>query len=149
FTLTRWLDLTLGGRYQVEERHIVASTVGLENQDGSQTRIADNGNKASDSNGNPYPPSDTQKNFSPKVSFELRPFSDDTLLYLSWQRAVKAATYNTIAIYDVPDYVAPEKVDAIELGAKTALLDGALRFNAAAFHYNVKNLQTYYLSTQA
>jgi iron complex outermembrane receptor protein len=148
-TLTDWLDLTLGGRYQIEERHIVESTVGLANQDGTQTQLIDNRDNATDSDGNAYPASDTQKDFSPKVSLELHPFRDDTLVYLSWQRAVKAATYNTIAIYDTPDYVAPEKVEAWELGAKTSLLDGLLRFNAAAFHYDVRNLQTYYLSTLA
>jgi iron complex outermembrane receptor protein len=149
FTFTDWLDLTLGARYQVEERFIVESTVGLENADGTQTPIADNSDNAADSDGNDYPAHDTQRNFSPKVSLQLRPFGGDTLLFLSWQKAVKAATYNTVAIYDVPDYVEPEHIEAVELGLKTTLFDGLVRFNGAVFDYDVKNLQTYYLSTLA
>ena len=149
FTATDWLDITLGGRYQVEERWIVESTVGLENADGSLTPIADNTDNATDSDGNPYPAHDTQKNFSPKISLQFRPWQDDTLIFVMWQKAVKAATYNTIAIYDQPDYVAPEEMEAWEIGLKIQFFDGLLRFNAAAFHYDVKNLQTYYLSTLA
>ncbi|HSW11423.1 MAG TPA: TonB-dependent receptor [Solimonas sp.] len=145
FAMTDWFSLTVGGRWQVEERHIVKSTMGTENADGSQNTLVDNSDRSTDSNGDPYPARDEQRNFSPKLTAEFRPF-DETLVYLSWQRAVKAATYNTVAIYDQPDYVAPEEIEAWEVGAKTALFGGLARLNAAAFTYDVKNLQTYYLS---
>ncbi|MGJ8669973.1 MAG: TonB-dependent receptor [Oceanococcus sp.] len=148
FTLTDWLDLTLGGRYQVEERFIVESTVSLENTDG-ESQLVDNTDNATDGDGNPYPAHDIQKNFSPKISIQLRPFENDTLIFASWQKAEKAATYNTVAIYDQPDYVAPEEIEAYEIGLKTQFFDGLVQFNAAVFDYDVKNLQTYYLSTAA
>jgi iron complex outermembrane recepter protein len=149
FTLADWLALTLGARYQIEERYIVESTVGLGTADGGQTQLFDNTNRAVDSDGNDYPARDEQKDFSPKVTIELRPFDDDTLLFLTWQQAVKAATYNTIAIYTRPNYVAPEQIEAFEIGLKTSAFDGLARFNASAFHYQVENLQTYYLSVFA
>jgi iron complex outermembrane recepter protein len=127
--ITDWLDLTVGGRYQIEERYIFDSSVGLDNGDGTRTELIDNTDRATDSNGDPYPADDTRKTFSPKLSLDLRPFGDDTLLYLSWQKALKAATYNTVAIYDQPDYVKPEEITALELGAKTSLFDGLLRLN--------------------
>ena len=146
--LTDWLDLTLGGRYQEEERYIVSSTVGLDTGNG-RIQINDQSDVASDSNGDPYPARDLQKDFTPKVSLQMRPFDSDTMIYLSWQEAVKAATYNTVAITEEPDYVAPEELTAYELGIKTSFFDGAIQLNAAVFDYDVKNLQTYYLSTFA
>ncbi|MBD2858886.1 TonB-dependent receptor [Spongiibacter sp. KMU-158] len=146
FTLTDWLDITLGARQQVEEKYIYRSTVGLNNQDGSQTQIADNSNRATDSDGNPHPARDEQKSFSPKVSFEFRPLEQDMLFYLSWQEAVKSAAYNTVAIYDEPDYVAQEEITAWELGMKSTFFDGTVRFNAAVFDYDLANLQTPYIS---
>ncbi len=150
FALADWFSLTLGGRYQVEERYIAESTVGLGRVDGGQNRLFDNSNRAVDGDGNAYPARDEQKDFSPKVTFEFRPFEGhETLLFVSWQRAVKAATYNTIVIYTKPNYVAPEEIEAFEVGVKTSVFDGLARFNAAAFHYSVDNLQTYYLSLLA
>ncbi|WP_352888755.1 TonB-dependent receptor [Sinimarinibacterium thermocellulolyticum] len=147
FALADWFSLTLGGRYQVEERYIVESTVGLGTADGGQVQLFDNSDRSVDSDGNPYPARDEQKDFSPKVTLEFRPFANgETLLFVSWQQAVKAATYNTIAIYTQPNYVAPEEIEAFEVGLKTSMFDGLARFNAAAFHYDVENLQTYYLS---
>ncbi len=146
--VTDWLDLTLGGRYQEEERFIVSSTVGLDTSSG-RIQVADQSNTATDSDGNPYPAHDIQKDFTPKISLQLRPFDDDTMIYLSWQEAIKAATYNTVAITEEPDYIAPEELTAYELGIKTTLFDGAIQLNAAVFDYDVKNLQTYYLSTFA
>lgn len=146
FSFTDWLGLTLGARYQIEERYIFDSSVGLDNGDGTRTELIDNTNRATDSDGNPYPARDTRKTFSPKVSLDLRPFDDDTLIYLSWQRALKAATYNTVAIYDQPDYVKPEEIAAWELGAKTSLFDGLLRLNGAVFDYDVANLQQAFIS---
>ena len=144
-SFTDWLDLTLGGRYQEEERFIVRSSAGLDTAGGRQ-ELFDNDDRATDSDGNPYPATDLQKDFTPKVSVQLRPFENDTMIYLSWQEAVKAATYNTVVIYDQPDYVAPEELEAWELGIKTSFFDGAIQLNAAVFDYDVENLQTYYLS---
>lgn len=143
---TDWLDVTLGARYQVEERFIVDSRADLENADGSTTPLANNTNSAQDSNGDPYPARDIQKDFTPKVSLQFRPFADDTMIYLSWQEAIKAATYNTVVISTPANYVAPEEMRAAELGVKTSFFGGLMTLNAAVFDYNVKNLQTYYLS---
>ncbi|WP_348674729.1 TonB-dependent receptor [uncultured Abyssibacter sp.] len=144
-SFTEWLDLTLGGRYQVEERFIIESTANLDTSDG-EIPLINNSNRAEDSDGNPYPTRDIQKDFTPKVSLQLRPFDNDTLIYLSWQEAIKAATYNTVVLYTAPNYVEPEELRATEIGIKTSFFNGLATFNAAAFDYDVKNLQTYYLS---
>ncbi|MGJ8669659.1 MAG: TonB-dependent receptor [Oceanococcus sp.] len=145
-TLSDWLDMTLGLRYQIEERFIEDSSAAFKTVDGERIEFSDNQNTATDSDGNPYPAHDTTTSLSPKLSFQFRPFEDDTLIFLSWQEALKAGTYNTVAIYDAPDYVEPEEIEAWELGIKTTFLDGLVRFNAAVFHYDVVNLQTQFLS---
>lgn len=133
-SITDYLDLTLGGRYQRETRELIRSTVGLENIGGGQSTVIG------------FAPRDsTVHNFSPKASLELRPF-EDVLLYTSFQQGFKSATYNIINIYQQPDYVKPEKVTSYEVGLKTDWFDRTLRFNAAAFQSNIENLQTGFVS---
>ncbi len=145
-SLRSWLDLTLGARYQSEERWVVKSTVGSRNSDGSVRTLQDFSDQASDADGKPYPTRDTDRALSPKIALQLRPFATDTMLYASWQKASKAATYNTLGIYDSPDYVRPERLRAWELGLKTTSPDGHLRVNAAAFDYDIDDLQQIYVS---
>lgn len=129
-TLTEWFDLTLGARYQREERDLLVSNVEIDNVNGGSTVLI------------PFAPRGKEiSNFSPKVSLDFRVI-DDVLVYLSWQRGFKSATYNIVNIYLPPDFVKPEEVSAYELGLKSTTLDGALRFNAAVFQTDIKNLQT-------
>jgi iron complex outermembrane receptor protein len=148
-TATDWLDVVLGVRFQSEDRFIVKSLVQAHNADGSDTLIRDQSNTAQDGDGNSYAPRDTQEAVTPKVALQFRPFDSDQMIYVSAQKAVKASTYNTVKITDPPDYVEPEEIVAYEAGAKLRFLDGLVRVNPAVFDYDVKNLQTYYLSTQA
>ena len=145
-TATDWLKLTLGARYQVEEHRVVKSTIGVTYADGSDTVLMDYSNRAQDSDGNPYPTTDVNKALSPKVALELRPFGKDIMFYLSWQKALKASTYNALSLYDAPDYVKPEEIAAWEVGAKMTFFDGAARLNLAAFDYDITNLQGLYVS---
>jgi iron complex outermembrane receptor protein len=136
-TLTDWLDLTLGGRYQREKRSLVRSDVRIDNIGGDHTTLI------------PFAPRDaTSKNFSPRVSLDFRVI-EDTLLYLSYSRGYKSATYNIVNVYLPPDYIKPEEVNAYELGAKSALLDGNLRVNAAVFQNDIKELQASFVSLLA
>ncbi len=133
-TLTDWLDLTLGGRYQRETRELIRSDVGLGSLDGGVTTAL------------AFAPRDsTVHNFSPKVSFEVRAYPD-VLLYASFQQGFKSATYNIINIYQQPDYVKPEKVTSYELGLKSDWLQRTLRINLAAFQNGIDNLQTGFVS---
>ena len=90
-----------------------------------------------------------------KITAELD-FSDDTMGYVSLTRGFKPGGSNlTFGFTEAEDIaagrpVAPamvfptfeaEKVDAIELGLKTDLMDGRARANIAAFSYTYENLQ--------
>lgn len=144
-TFTDWLALTLGGRYQVETRKIVDSSVALETTNGATSPFI-NFTTAHDQNGNTVPTVSTTSSFRPKVSIDTHPFQDDTLVYASYQKAIKSGTFNAVAIYLPPSYVKPEEMTAYEVGIKTSLFDSSLRVDAAAFQYNIKNLQTQFVS---
>lgn len=149
--LTDWFALTLGGRYQDEERGLAKSTVSAVIGD------ADLGDSflggppivwtmGRDENGNAVPGTQSTKGFFPKVTLDFKPFQDDTLIYLSYQVAEKAHAYNAFAIYLRPQFIRPEETTAYELGIKTSFFDGLMQFNAATFYYDIKDLQTQYVS---
>ncbi len=105
------------------------------NADGSETRLFD------------YPLDEVETTrFSPKVSLDLRPFGDDTLIYASFQKATKSGTFNVINFTAPPGEVKPQDVAAVEVGVKGALLDGLLRYDAAAYRYDIENFQAQYVS---
>jgi len=76
--------------------------------------------------------------------------SEDLMLYASYSRGYKGgganpprADINTAIVQYQPleEVFDPEYVNAFELGAKTNLFDGMLRFNATAFYYDYKDYQ--------
>ena len=128
-------DITLGGRYQEEKRFLTKSqtslTVPATQYD--QTLL-------------PFPlPSQTEKNFSPKLVLSMHP-REDALLYASYGVGFKSGTYNVVNIYTPPNYIEPEKVTSYELGFKTDLFDRLVRLNGAVFRNDISNLQSGFVS---
>lgn len=70
-------------------------------------------------------------------------FTPDIMGYASYSRGFKSGGFNTASPGTAPGLppVAPEVLDAVEIGFKSELFDRTLRFNVAAFHYAYKNLQ--------
>lgn len=143
--ITEWMSLTLGGRYQDEYRGVAQSATTVRLLNGPQV-AAFNWTQARDEDNNPYPDSDTTKGFKPKIALDFTPFEDGTLIYASYQEAVKAHSYNAFAFYLPPAYVDPEETTAYEIGLKTRLFDDTVQFNAAVFKYEIENLQTQSIS---
>lgn len=134
---TDWLDVTLGGRYQEEERFLIKSQTGV---------LAPGGNSTIRLLRFPLESKSTS-NFSPKATLSF--LGEDKMLYASWSKGFKSATYNIVNIYEAPDYVEPEEVTQYELGVKTEWMDGGLRFNAAIFQITIDNLQSGFVSLLA
>lgn len=128
--VTDWLSITAGGRYQKEARKLTKATVGTPDFDSLISYAAQS--------------TDTS-NFSPKISIDVRP-ADDVLTYLSYSKGFKSGTYNIISIYTQPGYVKPEQVGTIELGIKSEFLSRSLRFNAAVFQNDIKDVQVQVIS---
>lgn len=72
---------------------------------------------------------------------------DDTNLYTSYSRGVRAGGYNTGALFNGLEFnaVDSETIDAYEVGAKTDLMDRRVRLNMAGFYYDYRNLQVFSL----
>jgi len=77
-------------------------------------------------------------------------FTNDTLVYASLSRGYKGGGTNPPRLDLKPGIVEylplastfePEYVNAIEIGTKNTLLDGALRLNTTAFYYDYKDYQ--------
>ena len=74
------------------------------------------------------------------VSYE---FPSGALLYANASRGYRGGSFNGNGFY-APDEVTtakPEKIDALEAGLKTELLDQRARLNLAAFYYEYKDQQ--------
>lgn len=86
------------------------------------------------------PPKDTDKSkkltFRAAVDYQIDP---NALVYASFSRGFKAATYNILTYTGTPNK--PEKLDAYEVGFKTSLLDRRVKLNGAAFYYDITNPQ--------
>ncbi|GAB3370628.1 hypothetical protein GCM10027567_04450 [Spongiibacter taiwanensis] len=145
--ITDWFSLTLGGRYQDEERGLYKSNVAVVVGDTELPFQVDwTQFDARDQDDRPKPNRDTTKGFYPKVTLDFRPFDDDTLIFLTWQQAEKAHAYNAFAVYLPAQYIYSEEIDAAEIGLRTTLFDGLMSLNAAYFEYDITNLQTQYVS---
>lgn len=66
-------------------------------------------------------------------------FTDDLMLYASYNRGFKSGVFSTSAPGSPP--VEPETLDAFEGGLRSEWLDRRLRFNLTGFYYNYKNIQ--------
>ncbi|AMO70053.1 TonB-dependent receptor [Zhongshania aliphaticivorans] len=129
FDITDGLSVTVGGRYQEEERILVKQHVSAPNADGGETIIFQYDE-----------PNVQETNFAPKISLEYRAL-DNLLFYTTWTRGYKSGSYNVLSIYNPPQYVRPEVVTSKEFGGKTEFFDGGMRLNFAVFDTTIENLQ--------
>nr|WP_281388609.1 TonB-dependent receptor [Litorivivens lipolytica] len=144
FTFNYWLDLTLGLRYQDESREMKDSRFGVL-VNGQEFTLEDR-DTAQKQDGTVVGPYHSEQTLSPKVSLELHPFDDETLIYLSYQEATKSATYNPLAVNGPATFAEPESVTAWEFGAKTSFFQGTFMINGAIFDYDMENLQVQFVS---
>ena len=82
--------------------------------------------------------------------------SDDTLVYASYNRGIKAGGFNapldaTLYVYGflAPDEMQFDKetLDAFEIGFKTDLWDGRARLNGAMYYYDYQDYQAFNLES--
>ena len=89
----------------------------------------------------------TFEEVTPKLGVEFK-WSDDVLLYGSFTQGFKSGGWNSRVTSAAQFYaIAPEFVNAYELGAKTEWLDSRLRLNAAAFYSDISDLVIGAIST--
>ena len=66
-----------------------------------------------------------------------------TLYYAHYSRGYRTGAFNAQAFLDVAEVtsVAPEELDALELGVKTSLAEDRVNLNVSVFHYRYDNQQ--------
>ncbi|MEZ5557833.1 MAG: TonB-dependent receptor [Pseudomonadales bacterium] len=88
------------------------------------------------------PLNDDWSNFSPRIAADFA-LNDNMMFYASISRGYKGGGYNSRGT--LPENIGPydeETVTAYEVGMKSDLLDGVLRFNAAIFLNEYEDLQS-------
>jgi iron complex outermembrane recepter protein len=96
--------------------------------------------------GIPLPGGLARKGASNRVSgraiIDWKP-SDDMLVYASYSRGYRAGTYNGLAYGSANQvyFVAPEQVNAYEVGFKSRFADNRVQINGALFYYDYKGQQ--------
>jgi iron complex outermembrane receptor protein len=135
--------LTFGARVTRDEKDFI-------DHDNASLRMCNNfdlpNNCFSDYEARPYSGEYRETLYSGKLQLDWRPI-DGVLIYGSLSRGTKAGGFNN-GFYpsDIPFNQIPygdETVHAIEIGAKNTLASGRVRLNAAAFHYDYGDFQTF------
>ena len=129
--------LTLGARYQTEERAVIESSSNLGTLNQQDIQLL-----------NFTPAPQKNSNFTPKVSLAVDVF-EDAMVYASWTKGFKSGTFNTTNIYDEAEYVQPEEITTYELGFKSTFWGGLLQLNGAVFQNKIENLQVLFISLLA
>ncbi|MGE4432001.1 MAG: TonB-dependent receptor [Sphingobium sp.] len=136
YAFTPKLELSLGARYTIEEKKLKRNDyyIGQVDQHGapiwsSLTQIGS-------------APKDRLKfkAFTPKVMLTYRP-AQDIMIFASYGKGFKSGGFN-LPDPDAgapPEKVTNEKLEAYEIGWKTEF--GNVRFNGAAFWYDIRDLQ--------
>lgn len=143
FALSPTLDLTLGLRYNYEEKDFQVARLGS----GACPLTPINGlNELGSFDPGACAPefsdSESWNNLSPKVGLRWRP-NDDAMFYASYSTGYRSGAYNartdTRAVDARP--ADEETTDAFEVGAKLTWMDGRARTNVAIFRNNISDYQ--------
>jgi len=127
YALTDTTKVTAGVRYTQDERDLTGRNIaGPGNAAGAGAVLRVNANNA------------TFSKVTWRASLDHK-FTDDVLGYVSYSRGFKSGLFNQSS--QAGDPIRPETIDAVEVGSKSEMLNGTLRLNAAAFYYEVKDLQ--------
>jgi outer membrane receptor protein involved in Fe transport len=130
------LKFTLGLRYTHDRKLVENHPVGL----------TEPGSGLLDDPDEPFLLADF-KETTGRIGFDWKPvlgFTDETMLYAFLSKGYKGGGVNPACSFSCDTYpatFAPEFVNAIELGAKNTLLDGAMMLNATVFHYDYQGYQ--------
>jgi iron complex outermembrane receptor protein len=94
-------------------------------------------------NGSPHIEDDSSENlWTGKIQLDWQ-LNEDVLLYAGFNRGVKAGSFNSGDASLTAEQTPYDKevLHAYEIGFKSDLMDGLLRFNGAAYYYDYKDYQ--------
>lgn len=91
--------------------------------------------------------SDSWQHFTPKVALQYA-LSDDAQVYLSYTQGMRAGGFNAFASNAGNPAYDPERVNSYEIGVKGLSVDQRLRYSAALYHMQVRDMQVQQLVQQ-
>jgi len=153
--LTDDITLTLGGRFTNEEKEAAIGVIGDPNAVGDcatqSPPLATDLEQALADCQPALLDDEDWSNFTPKLGVDWKT-SENILLFASYSRGFRSGGYNVrftdLSFVTNPDNPSStpgpydeETVDAFEVGLKSDLLDGTLRFNASIFRNQYDDLQ--------
>jgi len=137
YDFTDRFSLKGGARYSYEERDVTSYQA---------TAIPPAAAPAPSALGYPWVRAADWSNFSPQLGVEFRP-REGLMTYLTFAKGFKSGT--SVIGEAGKEFVDPEKVDSIEVGLKSRLLDNQLQINVAAFYHEVEDAQFQFTFPQA
>jgi iron complex outermembrane receptor protein len=156
FDFTDKLKLTVGVRYNHDEKYARARTTFLQDSNAQFAAVPFGSDSLTDALN--YAALDYDANTPGIQSFAQDSvtfgrvtgravldykITDDNLVYFSYSRGYKSGGINPplSPIFAVPTTFGPETVDSFEVGSKNSFLNGTLRLNLTGFYYKYKDLQ--------
>ncbi len=157
FQATDKLKLTLGGRYNNDQKDVSARSTLFQDALGAAVLVPYGSTSITQAVGyaglhfDPkFPATPTEyevrhvgfSEFTGRAVLDYK-ITDENLVYASYSRGYKSGGVNPPLSpgSGVPDFFNPEFIDSFEVGSKNTFLDGRLRLNVAAFYYKYKGLQ--------
>jgi len=144
YSFTDALDLTLGGRWSGDSRHVDFNYFSFASDPAAPLVSYEDVVRANAFLPGTFSlPNQTKNwsNFSGRVVLSYK-FAPDVMGYASFNRGFKAGEFNVGADQAATaKFVEPETLNAYELGLKSDLFEHKLRFNIATFYYDYKNKQ--------
>ena len=153
YPLTEELNLILGARYIVDEKDFEYTDYFVEFLNPDQKNFDAPSNLGYEIVDGFYKDSRKDKEWSGRVQLDWT-VNDDLLVYGGWNRGVRGGGYNAPIIplsFTGQDYTDdimsydPEQLDAYEVGFKATLFDGLARLNGAAYYYDYKDYQAFFI----
>ncbi|TMJ16697.1 MAG: TonB-dependent receptor [Alphaproteobacteria bacterium] len=156
FDISDTIKLTLGGRWNHDDKFVSARTGFLNDANGNGVLVPYGSDSITDAvnygvvDYDAATPGNQEfaqarvkfDKFTGRAVLDAR-LTPDNLLYFSYSRGYKSGGINPplSPVFAVSTTFAPEKVDAFEIGSKNSFANGMLRINATAFMYKYNNLQ--------
>ena len=156
FDFTDKLKLTVGLRYNHDQKYLKARTTYLVDAAGANPALpygSTNLSEALNYAGLDFdstrpgvqPWAEDHASFSRLTGRAVLDYkiSPNNMVYASYSRGYKSGGINPplSPIFAVPTTFKPESIDAFEIGSKNTFLDGTLQLNLTGFYYNYSNLQ--------
>ena len=126
YRLTDQLSVTAGGRYTSERKRITFADIVRPQPAPPAAPLPLRG----------YTDAHTWTNASFRGIVAYKP-SNNSNLYISYSTGFKSGVYNSSS--GTPNFVDPERIKALEVGAKANV--GGVSLSAAAYHYDYSNIQ--------